>query len=433
MFRFMRRDFIRFWLSQSFSLLGSSMTSYALTIWAFQETQRALVVSLLLLARFLPETLISFFCGALVDRQKKKTILIVFDTLAAAVSLMLLAAHSRGSLTIPLILIGQVGFGIARAFQAPAAATAIGWLVPSDQYARAGGMESFSQYLTMILSPVLAVFLMTTFGLWTVFLIDFASFLLAAIALLWLIQIPEKGKRRSTPAQRPRLSYAQDVRDGYRFLLGSRGLAKLIGFMGLLNFISRLTYENLLAPMVLARSGGDEFALGFLSGIMGFGGLAGAILVTWRSPQRRLLQGIFFSAAFSFLCGDFLLSLGQSLPVWAVGGLLSSVPLPWITACQNALMYRNVPQDLRGRVFAVRNALQFGSIPLGLFFGGVLADGVLEPFMASGTVVAGFLSRLVGSGYGSGMALLFLISGMLGIAASLLGYRSRDIRIWAKD
>ncbi|MGE5676760.1 MAG: MFS transporter, partial [Pseudomonadota bacterium] len=137
---------------------------------------------------------------------------------------------------------------------------------------------------------------------------------------------------------------------------------------------------------------------------------------------------IYLSAAYSFLFGDLLMGLGRNVYVWTLAGLAASIPIPFIIAGQRVLMYENVPQNLQGRVFAVRNAVQFSTIPVGILLGGVLADYVFEPFMASGHVMANVLENLVGSGRGSGMALMFLCTGCLGCAASLIGYNDKEIR-----
>lgn len=49
--------------------------------------------------------------------------------------------------------------------------------------------------------------------------------------------------------------------------------------MALLNFFSRLTYENILSPMILARSGNDSIALGIVNAVMGIGGIVGGITI----------------------------------------------------------------------------------------------------------------------------------------------------------
>jgi hypothetical protein len=79
-------------------------------------------------------------------------------------------------------------------------------------------------------------------------------------------------------------------------------------------------------------------------------------------------------------------------------------------------------------VFAVRNALQYCTIPLGILLGGLLADYVFEPMMGQESAVSRLLCLVVGEGPGSGMAVMFLCTGILGAVFSLLSYRTGEIQ-----
>ena len=84
---------------------------------------------------------------------------------------------------------------------------------------------------------------------------------------------------------------------------------------------------------------------------------------------------------------------------------------------------------MQGRVFAVRNAIQYSTIPVGIILGGYLADYVFEPFMSSGNRLAEMLKMIVGDGAGSGMAAMFLCTGICGFAVSIAYCFNREIRI----
>jgi hypothetical protein len=63
-----------------------------------------------------------------------------------------------------------------------------------------------------------------------------------------------------------------------------------------------------------------------------------------------------------------------------------------------------------------------------MILGGRLADAVFEPAMASGGTFARVFQPLVGSGPGSGMALVFVFSGILGALVGLTGYLFPAVR-----
>lgn len=380
------KKFIVLWLSQCISQLGSSMTAFALVLFAFEKSGSALLVSMLSFCNYVPYIIFSTFAGTFVDRHGKKQVMLVSDTLAALGTLAVLLFFKAGQLSLVHIYAVNAAVGITTAFQQPAAAV----------YA-AGG-----------LSAVLAV--------------DIASFAAAFLILFFFIHIPEQIEAGE------RVSPFSGTSEGFAFLKTERGILYIMLVMSLVNFFSRLTYENILSPMVLARSGGDSMALGLVNAFMGAGGIAGGIIVSLKKESRHTASTIFIATAMSFLFGDLLMAAGRNTAGWSVAALGASLPIPFITAGQNTILYRKVPGEMQGRVFAVRNAVQYGTIPLGIILGGYLADYVFEPFMRSGSEFAGILSHIVGSGDGCGMAAMFLCTGILGFAVCMLALTNREIR-----
>lgn len=198
--------------------------------------------------------------------------------------------------------------------------------------------------------------------------------------------------------------------------------------MALINFFSRLTYENILSPMILARSSGNNITLGIVNACMGIGGIAGGIVVSMKKESRHKAVAIYVSAALSFLFGDLIMAVGKNVFCWSVAAVAASFPIPFIMADQNAILYRKIPAAMQGRVFAVRNAIQYSTIPAGIILGGYLADHVFEPYMSSGSRLSGMLERIVGNGAGSGMAAMFLCTGVCGFMVSMASCFNREIK-----
>lgn len=415
------KRYVVFWLSQSVSQLGSSMTSFALILWAYEKTGSAMSVSLMSFCRYLPYILVSLFAGAFVDSHKKKSIMLVSDAVAAAGSLAIFLCGAAGILDIWQIYAVNLVIGFMNSVQGPAMTVAIGRMVPRERLGQVSGMSSFSSNLITIFSPAIASAVCAFGGLNAVILADLCSFLFAFLVLLLFIHVPEEEG-----ARKKRISPLQGCADGFRFLRAHRGLWTIALTMWVINFLSRLTYENILSPMLIARSGGTA-AVGVVNAVLGVGGVVGGLLVSTGKMPKDNVKLIYFSTAFSFLMGDMLMALGQNTFVWALAAVAASVPIPFINAGQNVILYQNIPSEMQGRVFAVRNALQYSSIPLGILLGGFLADSVFEPFMASGSAFAGLLHRLVGYGSGSGMAVMFLCTSICGALFSIICYRSRGM------
>lgn len=416
------KKYIVLWLSQSVSQLGSSMTSFALVLWAYEQSRSALSVSLMSFCNYVPYILVSLFVGAFVDSHRKKSVMLVADTVAALGSLSVLALLLTGQLHIWNIYLINVIMGVTTAFQQPASAVAVAALVPKEKLSNVSGMNSFSGNLIMVVNPMLAAAVYGLGGLSLILLIDLGSFVFAFCVLLFFIRIPDH------PEKRKRTSPFAGTAEGFTFLNKERGLLYIMLTMALINFFSRLTYENILSPMILARSGDSSMALGIVNAGMGIGGILGGLIVSFKKESRNKVGMIYISAALSFLLGDMTMALGRNTFWWSFAGIAASLPIPFIMAGQNTILYKRVPETMQGRVFAVRNAIQYSTIPIGILLGGILADYVFEPFMNSGSGMAIALGKLVGQGAGSGMAVMFLCTGICGFVISIISHRSKEIR-----
>lgn len=418
------KKYIVFWLSQAISQLGSQMTGFALILWAYEQHNSAMTVSLMSFFNYVPYILVSVVAGSFVDSHRKKSIMLAADSIAALCSVTVLGLGLSGALQIYHIYMINFVLGLMNAFQGPASAVAVGKMVPKEKIAKVSGMNSFSDNLVMVLAPVLASALYGFYGLGLILAVDLVSFAIAFFVLLVFIQIPEENL-----AKKESKGIFAGCGEGFRYLIRNKAIFTIIITMALLNFFSRLTYENILSPMILARSGNNSFALGMVNALMGIGGILGGVIVASGKWNGSSVKMIYFSAMLSFLLGDLMMGLGQNVVLWSFAGLMASLPIPFINAGQNVIFYEHVPMYIQGRIFAVRNAIQFGTIPIGILAGGFLADYVFEPFMRKDNGVTEFLHLLVGEGFGSGMAVMFLCTGVLGSLFSYLFYRRKDIQM----
>lgn len=416
------KKYIILWLSQSVSGLGSSMTGFALVLWAYGQSRSAMSVSMMLFCNYVPYVILSLFVGSFIDRHHKKVIMLVSDSVAAVGSLAVLTFLLMGRLAVWNIYVFNVVAGITNAFQQPASAVAVGRLVPEEKISNVSGMNSFSHNLTVVFSPMLAAFLFAAGGLSMILLVDLASFAFAFCVLLFFITIPE---------QEPEKTYSSPsagIAEGFAFLKKEKGIFYMMLTMALINFFSRLTYENILSPMILSRNSGDSVALGIVNACMGAGGIAGGIIVSVKKESRHKAEAIFVSAALSFLFGDLLMAVGKNVFWWSSAAVCASLPIPFLMANQNTILYQKIPSVMQGRVFAVRNAIQYSTIPVGIILGGYLADYVFGPFMSSESRLAAMLKIIIGDSAGSGMAAMFLCTGICGFTVSMIACFHQEIK-----
>lgn len=420
------KSFLVLWGGQSVSALGSAMTNFALIIWAYRQQGTASSITLLSFFTYLPSILFCFVAGTLADKWNKKRIMLLSDLVAALGTVTVFALSTAGRLQIWHLYAVNFLNSFMNAFQAPASYVAVSLLAPKEQYTRVSGLQSFSNSVVTVATPALATAVLALGGLHTVLIIDLATFLAAFVSLAFFIRIPQATVPEKKEEKEE--GFWHGCLTGLRFLREHRPVLDIILFFSFINLLSYITGFGILPAMILARSGDSQAALGMVSSAMGLGTLLGSALVTLRKPAKNRARVVLVSCGISFLLCDILWALGQSVPVWVFAAFAGNLPLPFLNANLSTIMRTKVPTQLHGRVFSTRDTLQYCTIPLGLFLGGFLADHVFEPFMAGSTGLGDFLSRLVGTGHGAGMAVMFLITGVTGMTASFLCLKSRSIR-----
>ncbi len=411
------RNFILLWLGQSISSLGSSMTSFAITIWAFEKTGSALTLSISGMLIMAPKMVLGVFVGPLIDKINKKAVILISDIGAGVCTLTLFLLLRADSLEIwhiySLNLIGS----ILGSFQYPANDVAVSLIVPQKYYIKASGMQSFSSGVVQILAPIFAALLLGLTDMRVVILFDFASLVFACLTLAFFVKIPFSQKTKGQKFNM--MHHLFELRSGFLLIWDSILLKKLLLFMALVNLLAGLTYFNILSPMILARSGYNAKVLGFVNGAIGFGGIVGGFLMIFMPTMKSKVKTMFLYAGLSFCFGDILFAFGNSMWAWGLAGFFSSVFIPPLIANESYFWRTIIPIEMQGCAFSFKYAMKSGMIPVGMLIGGILADCVFEPFMAS---ESNHLSFLFNSGKGMGMALMFLMTGILGTALSMMGF-----------
>jgi DHA3 family macrolide efflux protein-like MFS transporter len=409
------------WLGQIVSVLASNMTSFALTIWMFQETRSAMAMGLMQVCFIAPFLLISPFAGAMVDRYNRKLMMMVSDLVAVTATVAILILQATGLLQFWHLYVAVFVEGLGSCFQWPAYLAAISVMVPKEQYGRANGMMSLIDSGPGVFSPILAGALLPFIGLTGILFIDVATFFLAIGALL-VVAIPQPEATAEGKASKG--SLVQEAAYGFKYIFARRPLLALLLTILLLNLVQGLSGGALVAPMILARTGDSSVALGSVESAWAIGGVLGGLLMSaWGGPKRRI-RGMLLGWMVFTVFGQVLFGLGRNVALWIPAVAIGAMSFPVSQGCSNAIWQAKVAPDVQGRVFSARRFIAWFVDPISPILAGVLADGVTEPAMQSQTWLSETFGRLVGTGPGSGMALQFILSGVIWIviiaAASLI-------------
>ena len=188
-------SFIILWATQTLSRLGSSLTPFALVLWAYGQTGSALDTALLTVSSYLPYILLSLPVGALTDRLDKKRLILAADSLCALCTFMLFLSWHSGSLALWQLYLANAFSGLCQTFQQPASEVAVNLVTPADKYQKAGSMNALSSSMISLASPVIATALYSAGGLGLVIAADLSSFVLAFVSLILFVRIPASEVR----------------------------------------------------------------------------------------------------------------------------------------------------------------------------------------------------------------------------------------------
>ena len=312
-----------------------------------------------------------------------------------------------------------IGFlaGTFQAFQYPAYAAAVTMMVPKEHYARASGMLELAWSASSVLAPLLAGILLGKIGLAGIMALDLFTFLFAIVSLL-LISVPQPP--RSKVGSEAQGSIWQESGYGFRYIRARPSLLSLLTLFAVVNLVDYAGF-TLFAPMILARTGGNELALGSVQSVGAIGGVVGGALLTMWGGSRRRIHGVLIGWSLSGL-GILFMGVGRGLTVWLLASFTYTFFEPIVNGSDQAIWQVKVAPDVQGRVFATRLLVSQITMPIAMLFVGPLADHVFEPAMMPGGSLADAFGWLVGLGPGAGMALMCVFAGLLVILLPLLGY-----------
>ena len=392
------KAFTAIWLGQVVSLLGSAMTWFAFTIWAWQKTGQITALSTISFFAFLPTVLFTPIAGTLVDRWNRKLVMLFSDMASAAGTLAALILFLTDNLQIWHIYIIGILAGFFTAFQYPAYAAAVSTMLPKEQYARAEGMLGLATAFSGILAPVFAASLLGRIGITGIMVIDLLTFL-AAFGTLWWVRIPRPIATDVGRASRG--SLWQETRFGFRYIRARKSLLALVSLFMAANVFLAIG-ATLLAPLILSGTGNSQSALATVLSTGAIGGVVGGgLLSLWGGPRRRI-HAILLGGAGACLLGVVWLGLSHAILFWAIGSFFFSFFEPFVEGGNLAIWQAKVEADVQGRVFAARHLLVQVPYLLGIFVSGYIAEAwnISSVFALAGTCgllvfLAGYIFRAV--------------------------------------
>jgi MFS family permease len=422
------KKFFVVWAGQIISMLGSGLSGFGLGVWIYQQTGSATQFALSALFMMLPNLIAGPLGGILADRFDRRKLLAISDAGQAVGTLVLAGLLFAGRLEVWHIYVALVNGAIFNCLRWPAFNALLPTIVPRAQLMRANGLVSAGEAATAIAAPLAAGLLVASIGLPAVLMIDVITFLIGT-AILFTIRMPKRERRDERAVATRTRNYwriaLHDTREGWTFLRERSSFLGLLAFFALINLCLGII-EVVFTPLVLSI--GDVRTLGATSSIAAVAMLLGSITITiWGGPRRRVAAIIGFAA----IQGVIAVCVGWKTSVAALmfGAFAYMFFFPIIGACCQAIWQSKVPNELQGRVGAVRVMIVNIVRPVSFFLAGVLSDHVFGPLlMPGGALSDGVVGRLMGVGPGRGVGLLVVVMGVMTVMGTIVAYAYPRIR-----
>ena len=270
------RDFTRFWVADTVSGFGSYVTTMALQVLVVLSLHgSAADVGVLNAARWTPYLLLGLVVGSLVERRRRRPVLVATDLARAALLLIIPALWVLDELTLTVLVVVMVVFGSMSLLNDAASQSFLPRLVPGPWLLAANARLDQSSSVAQTSGPVVAGGLVTAIGAPAAVLLDAVSYLLSALATA-SIRTPEAAPAAGGA---PR-SLRREIGEGLRWVYGHRMLAPIVlsthGW-----FLCNSVVTTVFVPFALLRLGLSAFeALGVTLAAAGVGGLLGSLIST---------------------------------------------------------------------------------------------------------------------------------------------------------
>jgi DHA3 family macrolide efflux protein-like MFS transporter len=419
------QPFFLIWAGQVVSILGSSLSWFALGVWIYQKTGSASQFALVALCSALPQMLVSPFAGVLVDRYNRRLVMAFADGGAAFCTLALVGLFLSGHIQIWHIYLLTACSAACNAVQAPAYSALVASTMKREQLGRVNGLLQFGQGLAEILAPTIAGMLVLTIRVPGVLAIDLATFCFAVFTL-FIARFNGQDAAPHAPisAEAAPSHWLVNLKVGWQSLRAQPGLVNLLRYQTLFSFLWSL-FGVLVVPMILGFS--NPKGLGLVLTLAGAGLLTGSLVLSaWGGPKRRLTGVLVFElvSALAFC----LMGSRPLLLLVVAAAFMAHFTLAFVSGLNEAIWQSQVEKAVQGRVFALKQAAVKAATLLAYLVAGGLADRVLEPLLRPGGAWSSSLGTWFGVGPGRGLAALFFLIGLVKAAAVLAVYHSPATR-----
>ncbi|MBD2098400.1 MFS transporter [Trichocoleus sp. FACHB-591] len=404
--------------------LTNNFVWFAVTFWVYLQTKSVLVMSVMAGVYLVTVALSGFFLGSLVDRYKKKTAMLLSSTcslilyiLAYIIFVSTPSSVFTNPASVPLwgfITLALVG-AIAGNIRTIALPTLVTILIPEAERDKANGLVGTTNGVSFLVASLFSGMVIGFLGAYWMLVFAMGLMILAVLHLV-AIAIPEKGVIH-LDHQTNRI----DIRGTIRAIHLVPGLFGLIFFNCFNNFLGGV-FMSLMDAYGLSLVSVQVW--GTLWGFLSVGFIVGGLVVGKVGLGKSPLKTLFLSNIAMWVIAA-VFTIQSSIALLAIGVFIYMCLIPVVEASEQTIIQAVIPLERQGRVFGFAQSIEQAASPLTAFMIGPIAQFIFIPFMTTGAG-ANLIGSWFGTGADRGIALLFTVTGLIGLIVTLMAMRSRS-------
>ena len=415
------KKFLIIWFGEFVSSIGSGLTAFALAVYVFQMTGTATSVSLVILFSFLPSILLSPVAGVLADRFDRRLMMIIGDSLSASGLLFILLIMVTGEIALWQICLGVTISSIFIALLEPSYKATITDLLTEEQFSKASGLVQLAASSKYLFSPIIAGFLLTVTNTETILIIDISTFFVTVLTVMFVkrnLQVMKKKQERH--------NFLKSLVEGWYAVKENGFVMYLIMIISLVTFFIGFV-QTLLTPMMLSLT--DVKMLGIIQSFSSIGLIISSLIIGIFVISTKYTKQLVIGLGFA---GYFISMMGLTTNIYFIGGaiFLLFAALPFVNTSAEVLIRKTIENEKQGRAWGIIGIISQLGYVVAYSISGLLADNVFNPLLVEGGALASTIGRVIGTGQGRGIGLLFIISGMMVVLLAVITYKNKSIKLY---
>jgi DHA3 family multidrug efflux protein-like MFS transporter len=411
--------------------ITNSTVWFALIFFVFLETRSVFGTAIISGLYLIFVSLSGIWFGSIVDHNKKKDVMLRSSLVSIVIYAVGFAIYSTAApgefqdisslrlwILAPVLLVGVI-VGNIRSIAMP---TLVSILFPPSKRERANGLVGTAFGVSFLITSVFSGLLVGHSGMYLVLIL---GMLITAVGMLhlWTIQVPERKIEHLESGAPKRV----DLAGTFKVVRAVRGLFALILFTTFNNFLGGV-FMSLMDAYGLSMVSVETW--GLLWGFLSSGFIVGGLVISRYGLGGKPLRALFGANIVIWIVCS-LFTIQPWIPLLVIGCYIYLCVVPFIEAAEHTIIQKVVPVERQGRVIGFAQSIELAAAPLTAFIIGPIAQFIFIPYMTTGAGVD-LIGGWFGTGPDRGMALVFTITGIIGLIVTLIAMRSKPYKLLAK-